>query len=356
MSMNQSIVDNWLLELASHLIGGPLNDESDDPKDYLRAYLNGYEARLRSAYHPRSPYDGYRGNKTAQGSRDDEVLALFQLLDLIVTSDELIYDPQWSNVWMPSGALTPVSSLLLPLRISKSREDIVASYDPLGGNLDGDRDTPTIVEEGARYYLALSRTIGAYYWPAPRRAEFLARAAYAPVGPTFVLQLKEAVDESLNQIVSEVLDKIKIRQRFLKYFSFASPVLSSCDSRETILKTGMQFRETKECKAFRKWLRDVDTALEQGNIKIVAEAMRDVNDVLQFVRSGLKLDDKKDSKIDFQIGLSPSIKLSGELLPSLIKRFKPKPYHVAFLRHHYSSVLANTNASYQIKRLFPDLI
>lgn len=53
------------------------------------------------------------------------------------------------------------------------------------------------------------------------------------------------------------------------------------------------------------------------------------------VRSGLKLNAKSETKIELQLGLSPSIKLSSELPASLLKRFRPKPYHIVFLRNYY---------------------
>jgi hypothetical protein len=333
--MTRSMIDNWLLELVDLLMDRRLQP----PSRRLRVAK---DRNHRSDHHLRS----------WTSIAKDALVALFQLLDLVVLNDELIYDVKWAHTWNQSERLSPIAPLLRPIKIG------IGTRRKLAGDWDVDipPDSPAIVRDGALYYLNLSRLLGVYYWPSPKRAEYLKAHMYSEIGSGFLTVLREYVDSNLREMLCEALAPLDLPEPYLDFPGFGSSILANCDTRESILETAMEFRGSKECQAFRGWLKEMDSALQLGNLAVIARNIRDVKDVLGMIQADTGLQEKAPSdKIEFEIGLSPTLAISLESAKSLFHQFRRRPYHIAFLRCHFTRVLKNTNLSIQAIRLFPEL-
>jgi len=323
------IIDNWLLEIISRLF---------DPE------------RESSFLHHVQLYQ-HRNNKlfSVEQMRVEEFHVLFQLLDLVVTHDEIIYDFTLAHGWNSDRLFKPVHSLLRAVHLKTlMREPTPYPYYAHIDNFTADVNAP-LVHQRAIYYLELSRLLGVYYWPSPRRAEFLSQYSFSPIEGTFISVLKNYIDENLKKSLNEALPLPNFGES-LNFPGFGASIILSCDSKEGLFATAMQFRETKECKAFRLWLKDMDVLLETGDIKAIARNFKELREVISMIRRELGLSEKHE-QVELQIGLSPSLTLGTQAIESVINSIKPKPYHIIFLRKNLSHVLSES-ALYKAKQLF----
>lgn len=280
------------------------------------------------------------------------VISLFQLLDLLVVNDELIYDADMASVWSHSEGMRPIIPLLSSVKLSQNTKKTV-----FGGTYFHDtKDTPRIIEEGALFYLKLAKLLGLYYWPSPERAEFLMNKVYSnTTSSSFLWTLSENIDSDLGKIIKEVYASLKNVKQDLKFPGFGSSILANCNSRLDIFPTLFQYRDTKEAIEFRKWLREMDDALQAGNVWMISQGLRDVQELIASLQKELGLISQTGVKVDLQIGLSPSLTIDLMTVDSVLKRFKPKPLHIIFLRNHLYGVLENADVWVQVWRLFPEI-
>jgi hypothetical protein len=275
---------------------------------------------------------------------------LMQFLDLLAIGDELIYDEAWAHVWKRGFEIK--EPLLVSIRIGNetrkhlpelAREDIVK---------DGD-ETPEVISQGTRYYLALSQFLGVYYWPTPERAEYLASHTFTPVNPTFSVAVNDFVDRNLKELADQLKDFLPRVGVPISFPGFGSAILANCAKPGDILPTVLEFRRTKECMAFRAWLSQMDQALEKGDLTALAQSMAETQELITSVKRGLGLMVNSAAKADLQIGLSPSITLDRQTLDSIRKGLMPKKLHITFLRQHFATVLRQANTWHTLQRLFP---
>lgn len=317
-----ALVDNWLLELAGRLI--------DPTVEHETRYYQTIGSEIAAAR--------------------EELISLLRLLDLVVTCDELVYDEEWSGIWRDFDYLRPVFPLLSPVRLGPQTKQRLGRAGPFRSTLDA----PDIVKNGALYYLGLSQLLGVYYWPSPQRAEFLRQNLYSQTGSGFVVGLASYIESNIADIIEEVLAPLELTEPLPLFPGFGSSILASCETRASVLPTAMQFRESKECTAFRAWLRNMDGALLSGNVRTIARALREVRDVLKSVRADLGIATQAGGKVELQIGISPSLNVDLDIARSIFGRFRPKPYHIVFLRQHLARILNNSNLWDLVELLFPE--
>lgn len=335
-----AVVDNWLLELASRLL-----DKTIENYQFEKEFLQSNDPYLE--FYGYFDFNGYQ-----KIILYEKALSLLQLLDLLVLNDEIIYDSTWTYLWIKSEKLKPILPILTSLEIeNEDRKKLNENWKYIieKGN------HPDLIKDGALYYLKLSQILGVYYWPAPQRAEFLSLNNYSKIKSGFVLQLKKYIDSNLEEIIKKTFYAFKSTKSFFNFPGFGSSILQNCVTREDIIPITMQFRNSKECIAFRNWLKEMDCALEKGDIKVIANEIQKLNDILESTLILLGIKNKQTHIVEFQLGLSPTIKLSTNFISSFLKKFKPKPYHIIFLRNYFERVLTNTNTLFQLKRLFPEV-
>jgi hypothetical protein len=321
-NVTKALIDNWSLELSCELLDRNYN-------------------KNQSAYVDDSP-------------KPVNLVALFQLLDLIVTTDELIFDRNWAFGWESSPSLNPILPMLSELEFSPHHNILVSETPDDISLLDIPDKNQQPVRVGALYYLKLAKTLGVYYWPSPQRAEFLSNYKFSKPKDGFVKVLESYVDNQMQEMIREIYAELDLGESSLDFPGFGSTILANCDSRESILPNAMQFRETKECRNFREWLQKMDTALSVGNVKTIALGLKDLKEIIKSIRAELHLDDTPDEKAELQIGISPTLTLDTRLLNSIVNPLKPKKYHMVFLRNHLMQVLTG-NIWNNTARLFPEL-
>lgn len=347
MNVSRTIIDNWMLELVSNLFRREIR----------------YRGRIRRASFDEVIWSaGYVENGRYRSSKyltlntaNEELIALFELLDLLVVNDELIYDVRWSSSWRRSLALTSVSPLLKSITLSSRITAELHNKEVLLFIPGSERYYyEPLISEGSLYYLNLARLLGLYYWPSPYRARYLQEFS-SRVGLGFIRNLNKYVDNNLKEIAEQVSVPLSSAASTWRFPGFGSTVLANCDTRESIFPTVMQLRESRECTAFRVWLREMDVALERGDIQTISQEIRELEGVLEDVLQGLGIKNKESEKIELQIGLSPSITMTVGLVEAIVEHFKPKPLHIVFFRNHLSRVLSNANLMSHARRLFPKL-
>jgi hypothetical protein len=220
-----TLVDNWMLELAIRMLNDDFEGSFSDKWETFYHSMGGSSRYLREGW-------------TWETEIVKEITAsLLQFLDLLVLNDELVYESEYSFAWKRFRISNQIEPLLREVRLSRHamRELILST-----GNFPPTHDSRSEVSRGAIHYLALSRFLGVYYWPSPKRAEYLQQHLHTIQGG-FVLGFREYLDESLAQIATEILDPIKMLPSL--YFSgFATTVLASCDKPSSIMPTLIQVR------------------------------------------------------------------------------------------------------------------
>lgn len=338
VSSGRVLIDNWLLELASVILWQGL--------EYRPLPETGYQSLLIRQISQRNRL------KWAEVSRNDRVVALLHLLDLIVVSDELIFDVEMEWTWNRFNTLQPIEPILSGIKLgdeTKSELDV-----ELGSFFDDSHDgIPSIVRKGALYYLGLGRFLGISYWPSPRRADFLKSSHFPALGGVLALEVQNSLNDILSESVNELVSPFESMMPALDFPGFGSVILANCINAESILPTAMEFRNTKECQAFRQWLQQMDEAASIGNIMTIAKGMADLREVLAFIRREIGFQD--NTNIEFQIGISPSLTFGADTLRALRSKISRRRYHITFLRRHLERALGAANVRVEIMRLFPEI-
>lgn len=346
------IVDNWSLELVCQLLEGNLAYHTVPTPKHRVAPLSARNAE---------PY--FQDDEVNKVLFHEKVIALLNLLDILVLNDDILYDPEWSNFWKGFDGLNPVRHLFSEIRLSAKTKDKLSkppdettSWFGMTKNprvLIVDRKvTNDIIGGGAVYYYNLANLLGTYYWPSPRRTKFIKENVFAKGNAEFTLVFKEFIDDQVRKTLNMTLSNIGLSEEPFLFSGIGSAILANCDSSESILVAALQFRESKESVALREWLRQLNVALETGNIAQIGRAIKDVLDSLAHAQRklGIKTDD--ESKVELQIGLSPSLSFDTDFVASTVERFKPKPLHLVFLREHFNRCLTDANVVRHIDRIF----
>ncbi len=343
---NRALVDNWLLYKAVTVLGPGLPDSYKYDYDYNRD-PNPYAAiqarKPRRIFPPRKRQDW---PLIARNS----MIALTQFLDLLVMSDELIYDATWAYLWRPKMDLERLH--VVGIHIGEETRQRLPEITVEA--LRTDRDTtPEVISRGTSYYLALGQFLGIYYWPTPERAEYLAAHTFQPVGSNFGVAMSEFADRNLKDVAEQITAMLGEPTLPVNFPGFGSAVLAECGRVEDILPAILEYRKTKECQAFRAWLCEMDRALEAGDLATLARNMAEVNEVVDGVERGLRLKANTKVKAELQIGLSPAISVDLQTLDSIRAGLVPKKLHLTFLRRHFLNVLREANTWRTLQRLFP---
>jgi hypothetical protein len=363
MTESRAVVDNWTLELAAGMLEGVFSQEDSDLL---------YKERLQNAYdtvyvHEQSPNDVWIGRgrgfviRTSgkersgkiNGVRYTKVQALLQFLDLVVMYDTLVVDSEMVFAWERFVSMQAISSIISKVRLGEdTREKIKSAFSnvPTEGS-------PSIISAGALYYLGLANMLGLDYWASPKRAEFLSEKLRGGFKKGFVTVLDKFSDEKLHTLAQELIENDYLGDILPSiYFpGFGAAVLLKCKSRTEILEKALDFRQLRECVAFRRWLVEMDEATREGNLRFIAKNMGDLQGIIADIRKDLAGGEAFHGNVELEIGLSPSLTFNSESINAIRDRFKPRKLHLSFLRHHFYSALENSNIWYQIWRLFPEL-
>jgi hypothetical protein len=215
-------------------------------------------------------------------------------------------------------------------------------------------DDLEVISDAAKYFLTLSRYLEVFYWPSPKRAAYIKEQSFDQLGDSFTFAFKDYTRNSLKKVANEIVKPLELSRMSNIYFSgFAWTILSSCDRPASILPTLMQVRDSTSGTSFRKWLSEMDIALKKGNLRIIAQEIAAVQDVILEVRRDLGINEKEDKTIELQLGISPTLTLGDEVIKSIINRFKPKRHHLVFIRENFLSFLENSNVKDHLSYLFP---
>ena len=342
MSTSRTLIDNWMLELAFSMwtdnYEKNFTDYEEEHTSMLAVYLG--QPALYTYRHQAWTWK--------DSIVIDTATALLQTLDLLVINNELVYDTTFSNAWKRFSQSDLVKPMLREVKLSnKVTKELLPSI----GFFPKYPDDNGMISEGAIYYLSLARFLGVYYWPSPKRAEYLKQNYFNKVN-NFALSFRDFIDETSKQIAAEILEPIKIESQ-LFFSGFSVPILASCEKPSSILPTLIQVRNSSSGKGFREWLEKMDEVLQTGNLKFIAKEMKTVNDVISDIRKDLGIDTKGEQFAELQIGLSPSLNLGDEAIKTIISQFKPKPYHVIFIREYFDKFLESGNVKTHLSRLFP---
>lgn len=357
-NVSRALVDNWILELAFSLLA---ND--------LRMVF--YKLRSRSSYPELWQENLGDVRRWDSELAENALIALLQTLDLLVVNDELVYDNEYSFTWQRFADTEVLAPFFRQVRLSEATKRDVLQKSGIVLNtqartnsfldtsvrqaLSEDCDfTDDIVSNGALYYLSLSRLLGIYYWPSPKRAEYLSEHQYDQSANSFTLKFGEYIDERLRQITQDVLEPMHLGN-FLQLPGFSATIISSSNDTRSVVPTLLQLRNSSPGVKFRQWLRDMDEALQGGNLDRVTRELKQVRDVIAEVRRELGVDETKDRTLELQIGLSPGLTLGADVLKPVSDYFRPKPLHLVFIKRHFFNYLRNANMRSHLNRLFPQI-
>ncbi|RPJ79752.1 MAG: hypothetical protein EHM20_00430 [Alphaproteobacteria bacterium] len=326
MSENKVLVDNWTLELAASVLAGasPLH------------YPHKEERRL--------------GSKDSL--RNERAQALLHFLDLIIMYDTLVVDAEREFAWTRFEGMKSISLMASRVRLSERAKAKIRSTFL---NVPTENEAPEIAE-GALYYLGLANLLGLDYWAAPKRVEFLSERLSFGYKKGFVSILGSYADEKIRSLAQEFLENSMLNdlQNTLYFPGFGARVLLDCNSRTEVLEKALAFRESRECKAFRAWLTEMNNATENGNLSFVIKSLNDIQSLLADLRKELGVR-RFNGKAELAIGLSPSLTIGLETINPMLVQFKNKKLHLSFMRRHFHRALESSNIRVQIRRLFPEL-
>ena len=334
---NNVLTDNWSLELVSDVI------ESGLSLTEIADLYSGYDNRKK-----RRPFIEF-GTPFQSLARKDpptesNAIALLQLLDLIVTYDQIFYDHRYSDVWDNSVSLKPIMQLLQPIsrEVADTAETLVV-----------EENVPAEIDLGAAKYFNLGRFLDLPYWPSPQRSTALTKY-FTPVNKGYVHLLKQGLDSSIREALLDALSPIKLENSYTSFPGFGASILANCSKPVSILPTALEFRNTSEARAFRSWIWKLDKALIDGNFLLLAQEIQELQDVLYEVYRGLGLNNDLEA-VQLQLGLSPALGIEVQTVKSFTRRFKKESLHITFIRQHLSRVLNSAFSEQHIRRLFPKL-
>lgn len=277
----------------------------------------------------------------AQELISERIAAVLSLVDLLLLHDELLYDYPYSRTWLKLGHLDPIGPILRDCGLDPAtRRELSARPLPLPVNRDtaGDRKA-TAIRDGSVYYVNLAALLGVPYWPSPARAEFLERNSIPLRDTGYVFALERALGEYLQAAHGELLRKLGVGERKARFLGFGAMVLDQCSSKDDFLQVALEIRQTKECRAFRAWLKRMDARLDEADLKELARGIQDLRGVLDDVSRGLGLVEN-DLWPKLSIGLSPRLDIPSSVVSAAWKKVAPRPLHVVFLRGHLGRVLS----------------
>jgi hypothetical protein len=332
-----AVVDNWLLTLAGDMLDPDVTE--------------------------RLTHD--------RGALEERTEALLHLLDVLVLHDVIFYDSEHASIWdhHPTLGQLTVTFSRIPLDTPTRRQIVDAADVQLDENsqaylartLDlitkseqtygiGDLIQQSIAH-GSIFYLALANLLGANYWPAPRRARFLAESAFKQVHPTFAVLVQNSVNKELAKIVDAVLGELGYETSQLVFPGFGGAILAECSSLDSILPTALEVRASREAEAFRNWLNEMQQSLDSGSVSRIARGLTDVRSVASECEKKLGLHQETSSDVSLQIGLSPTFSFTGATIRSIFGAFRSRPLHLSFLRRHFKSCIEDIDLTRRIGKM-----
>jgi hypothetical protein len=382
----RAIVDNWLVVNTSVLLteGLPYPPTVEEYSEYHPDVGNYRHYHLYAIGEGSSDFRTFADAANYwQRQICDSVTSLLHLLDVVVLYDKIEYNASWSSGWVNNPALKPLCSILHPIDDindcnSEDDEDddpAFAAYKSKGQMLEllgrsweyeeyltpvelayfnEEKPKPDMVRDGAIYYFNLARALGAHYWPAPPRAEFLAAEMARYAASTIVSSLQGIINKSLDQIVRQALVPLEPASKTYTFPGFGSLVLADCKDRSEVIQKAIAYRNSDTARAFRSWLVQLEYALMAGDVTVINKSLDDLRNILEDFKIGKLSVDDILGEAELKLGLAPTLTLRSDLIKPLLRRFKQKPKHVVFLRTHLDHVLKNANLWYQVQRLFPE--
>lgn len=209
-----------------------------------------------------------------------------------------------------------------------------------------------VLAKGAYFYEALSRRLQRPCIPHVLRVPYYATAYLESTGkiesaPAITLEVLERAIEPISS---------SLRSRFNDPFydiripAVLAAILKNCDGPSDILHAALDLRSTRSAVAFRRHLAQYDDGVVQGDKAVLLGLLKQTQDIADKFAEEIG---SRPREIPVQVGVAPltaNIKLP---LPSpLIRRWRRRRSHVAFLHLLYSSMMAIKNLSVEIKRIW----
>jgi hypothetical protein len=266
-----AIVDNWSLELAGALISDEVGYKSKD--------------------------------------RNQELIhALFDLLDIVVLNENIVYETAFSYVWDRKHSLREIKPFTVPITAieNEGRELVIREYSTSHDTKHRGHLFQTeqkITEDGAKFYLSIAEALGVQYWPAPKRQKYL-ESRNNEKKDKFVFLLDSDVKKTISALAAQVSHQFSsIAPNILP--GFGAKILADCDSRDSIITTAIQLREDQYTLAFREWCREMDYHLETGNVVSLHKSIKDISLLFDdmYKRFSIENESKQNSGVRLQLGL-----------------------------------------------------
>lgn len=315
---NSALIDNWSLELSGSLLDKEIEERSQEK------ILN-------------------------------KIQALYNLLDVLILNENIIYNSAYSYVWKDKSSLNAIKTFSTGIiAIENDNKDFIIyeTDEPKLKNYGRySRKVPSdIVSDGAKHYLNLASALGANYWPSPKREKYIKELNITKEN-NFLMMLNESVNKEIQEISLNTFKHIS-NPKPLLFPTFGSRILADCKNIDSIITTALQIRDDKYTTEFRQWGTEIDSLLEQGNIVALNKEIQSISLLMKDMHNKYSIKEDKEFTAKLQIGLKPSISFDVKFMGSLIQKFLPKKNHLVFIRNHMQSSLKNTNINYQIERLF----
>lgn len=280
--VTRTLVDNWLLEFAARQISPDLDREY---KYYLDESRMDQLSRIGGIGYFAKEY--FIGSLGTAGFYNDKLQSILHLIDLIITNDVLYYNSrgEYHKKWFESGLFSSLGNILQGQKLWVGKRNRLYKM----AEFVRENEAPLLVEGGALIYLYYASILGVSYWPSPRRAEFLKNKFFvfdqfeSPIyymKNSFYFGFKDKVDELLKQIIKEVYQSIK-QPEPIYFGGFGKHVLVNCQTRESIIDTALQIRNTASAKSFRYWLESMNNALYTGDVRKISIEMKQVFDIFE---------------------------------------------------------------------------
>lgn len=382
MPPRSAVFDNWSLQLACELLEfSIIKDET-----FKIRRPSGYDTMV---------FDQYKEVGTSPVTwswfTSDHITSLLRLLDAIVLYDSFSHDEVRSFVWKESPVFDEISQILKPVSIPKKvlhgfdkfveenkrfNIDDANKYNDFKFEISGEdgliRDlisgdpffeTPDNigVVEDAIFYLTYADSIGATYWPAPKRGNYLSNTIFSQTAFTFSEDIRSMFQKNIRKATEEIAGKLYgdtyrlFEMPTLNLPGFGSSVLGQCETAEDILPAVMKLRYSEGAFALREWLRKYENLISDGDVLAAADLIKGVGALVLDLERSLDCKGSYSTETQIQIGMTPSVNINSGVVSRFFRELYPKPPHMLFIKDHIKKSLKTADLSISVNRLFPGL-
>ena len=209
-----------------------------------------------------------------------------------------------------------------------------------------------ILASGAYFYEALSRRLQRPCIPHVLRVPYYTIAYLETTGriesaPAIAL---EVLERAIEPISSSMRSRFNDPFYDIRIPAVLAAIIKDCDDPSDILPAALDLRSTRSAIAFRRHLALYDAGVVHGDKAVLLELLKQTQDIADKFSEEIG---SSPREIPLQVGIAPltaNIKLP--LPSSLLKRWRRRRSHVAFLHFLYTSMMSIKNLSIEIKRIW----